>query len=208
MHLPTLLLSLATTSITLAHAHQQTPANAGLLMVLSKPTHPDLTDPIFNQWYSGQHIHDMIASNITDLVLRYKNTNTTAKYPYLALYRLPDVSKISDLGKVPKTSDLLPGKEKGTKGGAYTDIMDMDMRIYTRTQTFEGPIALVGRGKVLITAAMGVQNGTEGELDDWYRRQHLDMLSYVFLSLSTAHLFSFSWLWKNSGILADLVEME
>ncbi|KAE9971890.1 hypothetical protein BLS_003330 [Venturia inaequalis] len=162
-------------SLTLA----QTQTASGLLMVLSKPVHPDLTDATFNQWYSGPHIHDMLASNITDLILRYKNTNPAAKYPYLALYRLPDTSKISELGKVPTTSDLLPGKVKGTKGGAYTDVLDLDKRVYTRTQTFEGQVEVKGRGKALVTASMGVVNGTEGELDDWYRRQHLDMLSMI-----------------------------
>lgn len=75
------------------------------------------------------------------------------------------------------TSELLPGKVKGTKGGAYTDVMDLEMRTFARTQTFEGQVVLKGRGRALITASMGVQNGTEVELDDWYRRQHLDMLS-------------------------------
>jgi len=155
-------------------------APAGLLMVLSKPTHPDLTTEVFNQWYSGPHIHDMVASGVTDLVIRYRNTNASAKYPYLALYRLPDVRKLSDakvMGAIPSTSELLPGKSKGTKGGDYKDVMDMETRAYARTQTFEGQTKLPGRGKTLITAAMSVQNGTEGEMDDWYRRQHLDMLS-------------------------------
>lgn len=173
-------LSLAS-AISLATAQSPSTNAGGLLMVLSKPTHPELTDAVFNQWYSGQHLNDMLRSNITDLILRYKNTNPTAKYPYLALYRLPDVTKASELGQVPSTSELLPGKVKGTKGGAYTDVMDMDTRVFARTQTFEGQVEMKGRGKVLVTAAMGVVNGAEGELDDWYRRQHLDMLSYVSL---------------------------
>lgn len=83
------------------------------------------------------------------------------------------------MGAIPSTSELLPGKTKGTKGGDYKDVMDMETRAYARTQTFEGQIKLAGRGKALITAAMSVQNGTEGELDDWYRKQHLDMISSV-----------------------------
>jgi hypothetical protein len=175
MRTSTLLSLLGSFSLALAQT-----APAGLLMVLSKPTHPDLTIETFNQWYSGPHIHDMVASGVTDLVLRYRNVNTSAKYPYLALYRLPDVRKLSDtkvMGAIPSTSELLPGKTKGTKGGDYKDVMDMETRAYARTQTFEGQIKLAGRGKALVTAAMSVQNGTEGEMDDWYRRQHLDMLS-------------------------------
>lgn len=200
MRAPTLL-SLAS-AISLINA--QSPPTAGLLMVLSKPTHPDLTPEVFNQWYSGPHIHDMIASNITDLVLRYKNTNPTAKYPYLALYRLPDVSKLADLGKVPTTSELLPGKVKGTKGGAYKDVMDLDMRTFRRVQTFEGQIVLKGRGKALVAAGMEVRDGMEGELDDWYRRQHLDMLSYVKPSVTAKKTFPITYTYYSPSILHSL----
>ncbi|TID13069.1 hypothetical protein E2P81_ATG09802 [Venturia nashicola] len=179
MHFTAFLSLLGTISLTTAQTPPNAGASGGLIMVLSKPNHPDLTDATFNQWYSGSHIRDMLSSNVTDLILRYKNTNPSVAYPYLALYRLPDLSKLGELGKVPKTSDLLPGKVKGTKGGAYTDVIEMDTRIYTRTQTFEGQTVLPGRGKTLVTASMGVQNGTEGEMDDWYRRQHLDMLSMI-----------------------------
>jgi hypothetical protein len=154
----------------------------GLLYVTSRPTHPELSDGTFNEWYTNEHIHDMVKSGLTDLVVRYKNVNTTAKWPYLAIYRLPDTAKLQDqkvLGSVPATSNLLPGKTKGSKGGAYKDVMDMEMRAYSRTQTFEGQIAKTGRGKGLTTASMQPANGTDADFDDWYRRQHLDMLRYV-----------------------------
>jgi hypothetical protein len=157
-------------------------ATPGLLYVLSKPTHPELTDATFNEWYSTEHIQDMVKSGATDLVVRYKNVNGSAKWPYLAIYRLPDVAKLQDpkvLGAVPATSKLLPGKEKGSKGGAYTSVMDMETRAYARTQTFEGQIPKVGRGKAIATVTMQPANGTDADYDDWYRRQHLDMLRYI-----------------------------
>jgi hypothetical protein len=151
----------------------------GLMVVWSRPKNPDLTEEVFNQWYTTEHIHEFIKSGLTDLVLRYKNVNKTAKWPYLALYRLPDFEKVNDpdiMSSIPMTSNLLPGKVKGSKGGAYPDIMDMDMHSFKRVQTFEGQIAKKGRGKGLSVALIEPANGTDADFDDWYRRQHLDML--------------------------------
>jgi hypothetical protein len=161
-------------------------ATPGLVYVLSHPTHPELTDAAFNDWYSNEHIHDMVKSGLADLVVRYKNVNATAKWPYLAIYRLPDAAKLKDpkvMGAVPATSDKLPGKVKGSKGGAYKDVMDMDTMAFARVQTFQGQIAKTGRGKGLATAPVQPANGTDADFDDWYRRQHLDMLRYVFLAI-------------------------
>jgi hypothetical protein len=156
---------------------------SGLLMVLSKPNHPELTEKVYNDWYSHEHIQDMVKSGLTDLVLRYKNVNSTAQYPYLAIYRLPDVRLLQDkkvMGAITPTSQKLPGKTKGSKGGAYADVLSMETRAYARIQTFEGQIEKKGRGKGLIISTQ--QPGNEADYDDWYRRQHLDMLRYL-----TAH---------------------
>jgi len=165
-----------------AIASAQGPARAGLLTVMSSPNHPELTDKVFNDWYSNEHIQDMVKSTVTDLVVRYKNVNSSAQWPYLAIYRIPDVSKLSDqkiMGSVPATSKLLPGKEKGSKGGAWKEIMKMETSAYLRTQTFEGQTPKTGRGKGLITSYMEPANGTDVEFDQWYRHQHLDMLSML-----------------------------
>jgi hypothetical protein len=152
----------------------------GLLMVLSKPNHPELTEAVYNDWYSNEHIQDMVKSGLTDLVLRYKNVNVSAQYPYLAIYRLPDVRLLQDkkvMGAITPTSQKLPGKEKGSKGGAYQDVLSMETRAYARIQTFEGQIEKKGRGKGLVISTQ--QPGNEADYDDWYRRQHLDMLRYL-----------------------------
>jgi hypothetical protein len=155
----------------------------GLLWVTSRPTHPELTEKVFNDWYSNEHIQDLVKVGLADLVVRYKNANATAKWPYLAIYRLPDAAKLRDqkvMGSIAATSQLLPGKEKGSKGGAYKDVMAMDSLAYSRIQTFEGQIAKTGRGKALVTSAMEPANGTDADFDQWYRKQHLDMLRYVW----------------------------
>jgi hypothetical protein len=159
----------------------------GVLVVFSKITHPDLTDAVFNEWYSGEHVHAFVKSGMTDLVLRYKNLNATAKWSYLALYRLPDITKFYDpdmLGSVPTNSDLLPGPTKGSKGGAYTDVMALDMNPFKLQQKFDGANVksgkVTGRAKGLSTALIEPKAGTDADFDEWYRKEHLDMLRYVF----------------------------
>lgn len=161
-------------------------ATPGLFYVLSKPVHPELSAKDFNDWYTNEHIHDVVKSGLTDLAVRYKNVNSSAQWPYLAVYRLPDVALLKDpkfLGGLPATSPLLPGKTKGSKGGAWQDssVVKWDMLPYVRTQTFEGQTTQTGRGKGLITSTMEPAAGSDAEFDMWYRHQHLDMLRYVSL---------------------------
>lgn len=181
MHLVTLSAIIGCITVGLS-AHDTTSTTAGLLYVASRPTHPELTDKAFNDWYTNEHIKDIVNSSLSNLVVRYKNVNGTAKWPYLAIYRLPDVARLRDqkvMGSISPTSKLLPGKEKGSKGGAYKDVMEMETRAYSRIQTFEGQIPKPGRGNGLVTSDMEPAGGKDAEFDDWYRRQHLDMLRYV-----------------------------
>lgn len=154
----------------------------GLMVVYSRPTAADLSEEDFNKWYQTEHIPDIVKCGLSDLVLRYKNVDKKARFQYLALYRLPDSEKVNDpetMSCIPLTSQLLPGKVKGTKGGAYPDIMDMDMINYKRIQTFEGPVPHLGRALAISTAAIEPAAGTEAEFDEWYRKQHLDMFSML-----------------------------
>jgi hypothetical protein len=151
-------------------------------MAYSRPTHPELSEEDFNKWYQTEHLPAIVKCGMSDLILRYKNVDRKAKYQYLALYRLPDAENANNpdmLLCIPNESQLLPGKVKGTKGGAYLDIMDLDMVSYKRTQTFEGQIPHSGRAQAISTAAIEPAAGTEAEFDEWYRKQHLDMLSML-----------------------------
>jgi hypothetical protein len=176
MHFSTLFSLASALSITIPFANA---ATSGLLLVKSRPTHPELSDKVFNDWYTNEHIRDMVKSGLTDLTVRYRNVNSSATWPYLAIYRVPDVAKLQDpkvMGSVPPTSNLLPGKAKGSKGGVYGDVIAMQAQVYIRSQTFDGQMKKAGRGKGLISVEMEPANGTDAEFDDWYRRQHLDML--------------------------------
>jgi hypothetical protein len=82
----------------------------GILYVQSKPK-SGFDEEAFNKWYSNYHIQDVVASGLADLGIWYKNTNPDAKWPYLAIYRVPDVAKLQDkavLESIPAKHDLLP----------------------------------------------------------------------------------------------------
>lgn len=166
-------------------------ATPGLLVVMSKPTHPDLTDAKFNEWYTNEHLHHVVDAGMADLALRYRARNMSIPHPYLAIYRIPDTTQMANLSvmwNIPTTSKLLPGKEKNTTGGNFRDVMSMKGGgRYTRTQVFEGQIKKSGRGVGLITSTMQPGKGMEKEADEWYRKQHLDMLRQVLPALCLVH---------------------
>jgi hypothetical protein len=109
----------------------------GLLYALSKPKHPSLKEDTYNDWYSNHHIQHVVDSGLADLAIRYKNTKADAKWPYLAIYRLPDVAKMGDeklRESIPKTHDLLP------EGQPWTEALETDIRVLELLQKFEGQV--------------------------------------------------------------------
>merc|ERR1711879_230312 len=148
--------------------------DAGVLLVFSKPKDHWAEDQ-FNDWYSNYHIQDVVESPLSDLAIRYKNTNPNAKWPYLCVYRMPDVATIADqnvVASIPAKHDLIP------EGQTWHEAIHAEMRTYALLQKFEGQIPKEGpRGKALRTVF--VEPADEAEFDEWYRKQHLDMLSMV-----------------------------
>lgn len=111
-------------------------ATSGLLIAHTKPKHPDLTDETFNKWYDTVHLQDVINGGLGDLAVRYKSLDPSTKLPYIALYRVPDLSFLADtekMGAIPKTSDMLPPPHD------WQEVLDHDVRGYVRVQTYEGP---------------------------------------------------------------------
>jgi len=151
-------------------------AQAGILVVFSKP-HASFPEESYNKWYSKAHIQDVTKSGLSDLAIRYKNTNPNAKWPYMCIYRLPDVAKLQDAtvkDSIPQTHELIPD------GKPWTSVIDVDMRPFLLLQKFEGQRILEGpRGKALRTVMVEPAEGGDEEFDEWYRKQHLDMLSMV-----------------------------
>lgn len=149
-------------------------ATPGVAIVLSR-NKPTWTEETFNKWYSGVHIKNVVKAGLSDLVIRYRNTNRSAEWPYLAVYRMVDVNDVFNpkkLARVPANDPLLPN------GGPWREAIDMDLRPFGWVQTFEGKVSEDRvRGKVLRTVL--IEPGNDDDLEEWYRKEHLDIISTV-----------------------------
>lgn len=161
----------------------------GLLFVTARITDPSkTTDSQFNKMYNEEHLPDVLnyKTKVTDLALRYKNTDPTSARPYLALYPLEDAAFFSTNTLQQLTEDT---KHSVTYGGQdITDFVHFDARPYAKIQTFEGPPSgnvndddktgkKPPRARTLTCVAMEPPQGGEADFEAWYRKQHLDMLA-------------------------------
>jgi len=155
-----------------------------LLFVASRISDPSkTTDAQFNKMYNEEHLPDVLnyKTKITDLALRYRNTNPSSERPYLALYPLKDASFFSSGTLEHLTEDTKHSRSYG--GQNITDFVHFDARPYEKVQTFEGygheNDTGKDRGRTVTCVAMEPAEGGEAEADfeDWYRKQHLDMLA-------------------------------
>jgi hypothetical protein len=136
----------------------------GLLYALSKPKSSSFSDADYNTWYTNHHIHDVVNSGLADLAIRYKNTNPNAKWPYLAIYRIPDLAKMQDekvMGSIAATHELIPN------GATWHDALEADIRPFVLLQKFEGQVPKEGpRGTALRTVMVEPAKGTDDEFDE------------------------------------------
>lgn len=122
----------------------------GLLYALSAINNPSLSESDFNTWYTSHHIRDAVDSGLSDLAIRYKNTNANAKWPYLSIYRIPDVAKLADeklTGSIPKHHDLLP------EGKPWDEVLKTDIRGLELLQKFEGQVPKEGIFNLLLVSS-------------------------------------------------------
>jgi len=117
--------------------------------------------------------------NVSKVAFRYKNNNQSSDRPYLALYPLGDAAYLQspDLGKLVEDTR----KSKTFDGDDIYNHLHFDLRPYEKIQTFEGygheTKTGDGRGQTIICVAMEPANGEDADFDEWYRKQHLDMLA-------------------------------
>lgn len=140
------------------------------------------TDEQFNRMYDDEHLPDVLnyKPNVTDLALRYKNTNPSSSNPYLALYPIEDVSFFTSGTLEKLTTDTRHSRTFG--GQDILELVNFDPRPYEKIQTFEGyghahSSGEESRGKTLVCVAMEPAEGQDEDFEDWYRKQHLDMLA-------------------------------
>lgn len=153
-----------------------------LLFVTSRISDPSkTTDERFNRMYNEEHLPDVLSyrTKITDLALRYKNTNPSSERPYLALYPLEDTSIFTN-----GTFEQLAADTRHSRTYNGEDVMnfiEFGPRAYEKIQTYEGyghaDDTGKQRGRSLTCVAMEPAEDGEADFEDWYRKQHLDMMS-------------------------------
>ncbi|KAI1332537.1 hypothetical protein F5Y16DRAFT_118793 [Xylariaceae sp. FL0255] len=156
-------------------------ANAsGLLFIVSHVRDPDKTpDELYNRWLDEEVIPKVLNSGHVKLALRYKNVDPSAEIPYVALYPVddwtfmgsPDMRKLDEKCK---SSSMLQTDD-------VFELIHFEMKPFEKIQTHEGYHHQNDpgheRGKSLLCVQMEPGEGQEEELDDWYRRHHLDVIS-------------------------------
>jgi hypothetical protein len=153
-----------------------------LLFVTARIPDPSkTTDEKFNKMYNDEHLPDVLnyKTKVTDLALRYKNINPSSDIPYLALYPVKDASFF--------TSGILEQLTDDTRhsstydGEDITKIVAFGPRQYEKIQSYEGygheDESGEHRGRTLTCVAMEPAEGEDADFEDWYRKQHLDMLA-------------------------------
>ena len=153
---------------------------AGLMFVSSRVLDESKTsDEKFNRFYSKEHLPDVLNYGMCKVAVRYKNTNTSSSMPYLALYPLEDAAFLES----PKFDKFVEDTSisKTLDNTNIDEHIHFELRGYEKIQTFEG-YGNAGksgsdRGQTVICVAMEPAEGQDQEFDEWYRKQHLDMLS-------------------------------
>lgn len=146
----------------------------GLLYVSARFTNPGLSDEAFNKWYDGEHIPQVLTLSGVRAVVRYVKMDSGDDTPYLALWSVHDTAwlhseemfAMQDSTK----SDLLP------EGNALKCV-DFGARFYEHIQTYELPGAKSDPAAYAFLVAMEPGPGSDQDFNDWFQRQHLDMLS-------------------------------
>lgn len=148
---------------------------AGLCYVTSKVKDPSqVSDAKFNEFYDDEHVPDILRYGFSKLALRYKNSNPDSKAAYLALYPQDDVDNINS----PATAQMMANcrKSKVLGGQDHHELIEYGVSAWSKIQTFEGASKSGhDRGQTLV--AVFIEPADEDDLDAWYRKQHLDMLS-------------------------------
>lgn len=147
----------------------------GLLFVTSKITKPDVvSEDVFMKWYDTEHIPDLLATTGFDAAFRYRNVDSKADRPYMVAYPMRDIA----FGGSDEFKSLRLHSKLFPDDGLCFNVADFDMRYYEHVQLFEPSGANAGVAKCVMAAAIEPGDATSAEeFDEWYRKQHLDMLS-------------------------------
>lgn len=121
---------------------------SGILYVNSRIVDKKLLpESLFHEWYSGEHIPDVLKTGGAQAAFRYEKAevdNSAADRPYLAVYFIPraDFLGSKEFDDIPVVSDQLPGESKN-----IFDLAEFDVRFYNYISKKEGSQLENGRIK-------------------------------------------------------------
>jgi hypothetical protein len=109
----------------------------GLIYTTSRLLAAELTDDCFNEWYSGVHMADALATGAPQRASRWRCADESAPAPYLALYKVKDLVALQtdEFKKIPMTHESLPAGPGGQH--SIFESIDFDTRIYKLVEHFE-----------------------------------------------------------------------
>lgn len=141
------------------------PALLFVTACISDPT--KTTDAKFNQMYNEEHLPDVLnyKKKVTDLALRYKNSNPSSEHPYLALYPVNDATFFTSGTLEELTTDTRHSRTYD--GEDILQIVSFGPRPYEKIQTYEGygheNESGEQRGQSLTCVAMEPAEGEEAD---------------------------------------------
>ncbi|KAF2108322.1 hypothetical protein BDV96DRAFT_652890 [Lophiotrema nucula] len=157
-----------------------------IVLASSRVINPNLTETDFNNWYNTVLLPGFMEHQNASLGVRYRATNrhNVSASQYLAIYKTRSAPSSWS------TEAVFSLAERTDAGIAKRDIGPEDVAIELSTwnpiQTFESLREKTGQippGRPKIVVVVKIEPRAEDEdgteLEDWYRKQHLDMLSML-----------------------------
>lgn len=160
-------------------------AKPGLFFVTAKVLDSSqVSGEQYDRFYRLEHLPEVTdfykQNDFTLLALSYRNADPERYRTHLGLYPVPDVEQgYSFLQNV----FFHRGMQSEILGGNIFEYLAADLIPYEKIQTFEGyghaEKTGLERGQTLVCVAMepGPSEEQERDFEEWYRKQHLDMLS-------------------------------
>jgi hypothetical protein len=125
-------------------------------------------------------MHDTLNTGLFDLAIRYRNGNPDAEWPYLAIYRIPDMGAFSDPAKRGKMGNIASTHPLLGEGKKASEIIKSDIGFLAMVQTYD-PYDKKGRGKFL--RAVRIVPADAVDLEKWYQEE-VRWFSFPLLELS------------------------
>ncbi|KAK4941666.1 hypothetical protein LTR10_018405 [Elasticomyces elasticus] len=153
-----------------------------LLSVNSRPQPGvGVDDDLWIKWYKEEHLDDLVNSKTATKAVFYKESHDfafKAKEPhprgFLALYQ---TDREEPLKSKEFQHDVRQNSEMWPQQKPTSEIGDFDGRNYTLIQEFDPKKVGDSAPPYLLTVEMEPSEANEKDFEDWYRQEHLDLLS-------------------------------